>query len=202
MRTSSNRANLVVLIATMATLLASAVESRFASNDAYHQNSTVNAASTRQAEQKHERGRRSNSNVEMVNVVVGMKPAKHQEVLSTMTHEDGTVMTIDVGTIFRRTHAVTMSVPASQVEALLQNPNVHFVEADAMAYPHAETQSWGLRAVQADSATIPLPSTTSPCLKICIVDSGLMVDHPDIVSLACLFPPNEKVVCVLLFGLL
>jgi Subtilase family len=47
-----------------------------------------------------------------------------------------------------------------------------------------EVQTWGLSAIQADLDDIPTSSATEPCgadaIKVCIVDSGLFVSHPDI----------------------
>jgi subtilisin family serine protease len=123
-----------------------------------------------------------------------------------------------VETSFRRIKAVTMKVPASQVEQLQNDPRVAWIEGNRPNYPiqnvspvinsndvdqngilleetvageeefdeaaeeggGGERVPWGIPVIQADRTEVPLPDLSEECFKFCIVDTGMMVDHPDI----------------------
>jgi hypothetical protein len=84
---------------------------------------------------------------------------------------------------FERTNAVAMQIPVRELDSFQKDPDVDSVEEDTMVHLFAEEVSWGIPAIQADTPSIPLPNSDNDCFKICIVDSGLLVRHPDIVSL-------------------
>lgn len=83
---------------------------------------------------------------------------------------------------FERTNAVAMQIPVGELDTLKNDPNVAYVEEDTVVHLFAEKVPWGIPAIQADTLLIPRPNTDDVCFKICIVDSGLLVRHPDIVS--------------------
>jgi hypothetical protein len=83
---------------------------------------------------------------------------------------------------FKKMNAVTMHIPLSELASLQNDPDVAYVEEDTMVHLFAEEESWGIPVIQADTQSIPRPNSDSDCFKICIVDSGLLVRHPDIVS--------------------
>jgi hypothetical protein len=83
---------------------------------------------------------------------------------------------------FERTNAVAMQIPVSELDSLQNDPDVAYIEEDSIVHLFAEKISWGIPAIQAGITIIPRPNMTNDCFKICIVDSGLLVRHPDIVS--------------------
>lgn len=106
----------------------------------------------------------------------------------------------------KRTNAVAMTIPKSQLEALVSDPDVLYVRQDNLVYPMQSTTAttstsatsteiigWGVIAVDADSDTT-IPAAAAPasnqtagsdssCFKVCVVDGGLLLSHPDIVSI-------------------
>lgn len=98
--------------------------------------------------------------------------------------------------------AIAMSVPASQVDEVLADSRFEDAEVDQKMYMYQTTPPppppttedpegreflpYGIQAVQATSELIPAPEYPSGncsdpnSFKICIVDSGLLVSHPDI----------------------
>jgi hypothetical protein len=78
--------------------------------------------------------------------------------------------------------AIVVEMDTALVSTLTQDDNVAYVEQDSLAYPTAETTPWGIPAIQASDATVPAPDPSSPCFKICVVDSGFSVGHEDLVS--------------------
>jgi hypothetical protein len=83
---------------------------------------------------------------------------------------------------FERMNAVAMQIPVSELDSLQNDPDVAYVEEDTMVYLFTEEVPWGIPAIQADTPIIPRPNLDNDCFNICIVDSGLLVRHPDIVS--------------------
>jgi hypothetical protein len=83
---------------------------------------------------------------------------------------------------FERTNAVAMQISVGDLDSLQNDPDVAYVEDDSIVHLFAEKVPWGIPAIQADTTIIPRPNATNDCFKICIVDSGLLVRHPDIVS--------------------
>jgi len=74
-----------------------------------------------------------------------------------------------------------MTVTESQWKELEQDPDVAYVQEDGIAYPlRSEWIPWGIKAIQGNSHKIPLPDRSKPCFRVCVVDSGLMPEHPDI----------------------
>lgn len=105
---------------------------------------------------------------------------------------------------FSRTAAIVRTIPVSELETLQNDPAVSFIEEDTAVYLQqqstrdealetdtlaGEVVPWGIKAVQGDvDGIIPLPppmnSTGNKCtISVCIVDTGIMLAHPDMVSL-------------------
>lgn len=98
---------------------------------------------------------------------------------------------------FQYTNAVSMKITREELEVLEQDPNVLYVEEDPLMYAldapltsHLQSEntkrilqesvSYGLSRIQGD-IDIPAAHTENSCLvNVCIVDSGLHVDHVDI----------------------
>jgi hypothetical protein len=110
-----------------------------------------------------------------VSVIVGYKSR------AAMANFDGRRVLSNVKQ-FKRMNAVAVQIPISELDSLQNDPDVAYVEEDTMVYLFAEEVSWGIPAIQADTPIIPRPNLDNDCFKICIVDSGLLVRHPDIVS--------------------
>ena len=80
--------------------------------------------------------------------------------------------------------AVAVRIPAAALNGLSRNPNVEFVEEDAVREPLAfanttqagETVPYGIQMVQANLVS----STNAAGRKICIIDSGYSQQHQDL----------------------
>ena len=83
---------------------------------------------------------------------------------------------------FRRINADSLSIPMKEMAALESNPDVEYVEQDHMMFRSSEDLGYGVSAIQADSDKIPSPDPSAGCFNICVIDSGLLISHPDIVS--------------------
>jgi hypothetical protein len=121
------------------------------------------------------RGLQVDDNDDVVDVIVGYKNR------AAMPNFEGRMPSSNVRQ-FDRTNAVAMQIPISELNSLQDDPDVAYVEEDSIMHLFAETIPWGIPAIQAHTTLIPRPNTTDDCFKICIVDSGLLVRHPDIVS--------------------
>lgn len=75
--------------------------------------------------------------------------------------------------------AAAVHIPARALKGLRNNPNIEYIEKDALRYPMAQTTPWGIPAVQADVAGLQ-PATANR--QICIIDSGYATDHEDLSS--------------------
>jgi hypothetical protein len=115
-------------------------------------------------------------NEEMINVIV-----KYKDNLSRSSSRyvpQGGV----VNKRFRRVNADALSIPAKEMAALESNPDVEYVEEDHMMFRSSEDLGYGVSAIQADTDKIPSPDPSADCFNICVIDSGLLISHPDIVS--------------------
>jgi len=116
---------------------------------------------------------------EMINVVVGYS---NEESSTFQAHEGRRYLSqFDVRTRFKRANAISMRIRASEVHMLEQDPDVTYVEEDIKMYPLSEEYPWGVNLVNGNSAdSIPSPKSGENCFKICVVDTGVRVEHPDI----------------------
>jgi hypothetical protein len=118
-------------------------------------------------------------NEEMINVIV-----KYKDTLSRSSSRwvpQGGVL----NKRFRRVNADALSIPAKEMATLESNPDVEYVEVDHKMFRSSEDLGYGVRAIQADTDKIPSPNPSAGCFNICVIDSGLLISHPDIVS--CLY---------------
>jgi len=80
-------------------------------------------------------------------------------------------------------NVVAVEVPVNALNGLLKNPNVVGVEFDALAHASAKPAPsqpaqklpWGVDRVDAD-----LSNHTGAGVKVCVVDTGIDKDHPDL----------------------
>jgi subtilisin family serine protease len=74
--------------------------------------------------------------------------------------------------------AAAVHIPARALNGLRNNPNIEYIEKDALRYPMAQTTPWGIPAVQADL----VGDSAAGNRKICIIDSGYAPGHEDLSS--------------------
>jgi hypothetical protein len=94
---------------------------------------------------------------------------------------------------FQRTRAQVLIIPLDDLEIWRSRPDVLSVEPDYLVYPQqftvdalnpqGETIPYAISLIQADDPRIPLADTTTDCFRICIVDSGVSLPHPDLVRI-------------------
>jgi hypothetical protein len=115
-----------------------------------------------------------------ISVIVGLVPS-------------ATIHLEQYGTIDRiifKAEAYAMTVPdEATLERLQNHPGVEYVSHDGMTDPMTvddqEQVGWGMHYIQAMSDLIPAAAPASQqsdgsCFRMCIVDGGLLVNHPDI----------------------
>jgi subtilisin family serine protease len=131
-----------------------------------------------------------------------LQPHDCMDVIVTVASFSGnTDPDLSLGTSdFQRTNAVAMSCISLQTyTTLLNSPEVLLVEIDArmepatqtvqsstavnLTYVDGEVVTWGASYVlQSMWDAIPDPNLQGPDFAVCVVDSGLLVSHQDIVS--------------------
>ena len=93
------------------------------------------------------------------------------------------------------THAVAIELPREQLEALESDTTfVEYVEWDRLVYPQqtggqsisSSNSQWANNLIGLNTANIP-PAPRDQigndfCFRLCVVDAGVLVTHPDIVS--------------------
>ena len=80
-------------------------------------------------------------------------------------------------------NVLAVEVPVNALNGLLLNPNVVSVEFDALAYASgkpapsqpAQKLPWGVNRIDAE-----LSNNTGAGVKVCVVDTGIDKDHPDL----------------------
>jgi serine protease len=90
----------------------------------------------------------------------------------------------------RDTTVFAIAIPKYLLPSLRNDPMVESVQDNPLVYPMqvstpftTEFMGWGLTMVQGSTlpgSTIPPPQASSDCFKICIVDSGVLLRHPDL----------------------
>jgi len=73
--------------------------------------------------------------------------------------------------------AVAVTLPHRLVPVLQADPAIEFVEVDDARYPMSQTTPYGIAMVQADQVW---PTTQGGAKKVCVIDSGLNVNHEDL----------------------
>ncbi len=117
-------------------------------------------------------------------VIVAFKPGMAAAMKSVVGLAKGAVKHEIFGT-----NAMAIEVPVTALKGLENNPNVEFIEEDAIRYPLALTSPstgtpyaagqlvpYGIKMVQADQ----LSDTAAANRKICIIDSGYDRNHEDL----------------------
>ena len=112
---------------------------------------------------------------EEVNVIVGVKNGSGAASVSKRAKAFHS-------TKLKKIDAVSAKMMKSEIDALMQDPDIDFVEMDSIYYPDGEVVLYGTEMIQAFSPQIPKISdnVTGSCsdpgsFKIGIVDSGLAV---------------------------
>lgn len=75
--------------------------------------------------------------------------------------------------------AVAAHIPARALKGLMRNPNIEYIEVDALRYPMSQTVPWGIPTIQADQF-IDADTTNT---MVCIIDSGYSNGHEDLPTL-------------------
>lgn len=105
----------------------------------------------------------------------GTQPSSQfmQQARSMVAAEGGTVR-LELPTM----NAVAVKLTQLQREALAANPAVASIEVDPPRYPLAQEVPYGIPLVQSDQVTYG----GAPGIKVCVVDSGFDLGHPDLPS--------------------
>lgn len=106
--------------------------------------------------------------------IVSFTPGKSAQAQAAIKQAGGKVV-LDLS----RHRAMAVELPQRALQALSNNPNVEYVEADAKRYLLAQRQPYGISAVQADTPTIYQP-TADGGKTVCVIDSGYDLGHPDL----------------------
>ena len=72
--------------------------------------------------------------------------------------------------------AVAARIPARALKGLRRNPNIEYIETDALRYPMSQTMPWGIPATQA----YLLDDSETGDTMVCIIDSGYSNGHEDL----------------------
>ena len=96
-----------------------------------------------------------------------------------------------ITTELRHTHAVALTIPQEKVPLLQQDAQfVQYLELDPLVHYFGETVTWSTQMVGALSASLPTAPANQIdneyCFKLCIVDAGVLVNHPDLVRGCCI----------------
>jgi hypothetical protein len=113
-----------------------------------------------------------------VNVVITLKEETSLQEFIDRLSFFGATLTVT----FRRTHALAVTMPEELVGLLELDSQVKSIEDDAPFTSFSETVPWGITSIQGHDSSIPPPVNTGTCFGICVIDTGLQVSHPDIVS--------------------
>ena len=74
--------------------------------------------------------------------------------------------------------AIAASLPAQAIQGLMNNPNITYVESDAIAYAIGETIPWGISRIGA--LTVQSSGDTGSAIKVGVIDTGIDRTHPDL----------------------
>lgn len=119
---------------------------------------------------------------EMINVIVKYKDNLSRSSSSSSSSPRWVPQGGVLNKRFRRVNADALSIPAKEMATLESNPDVEYVEEDHMMYRSSEYLGYGVTAIQANTDKVPSPDLSAGCFNICVIDSGLLIGHPDIVS--------------------
>jgi len=87
----------------------------------------------------------------------------------------------DIKLSLSQANAVAVEIPEQALRGLRNNPNIEYIEIDPKRYPaslrDSEHLTYGIPAVQADLVTYQGDADGK---RICIIDSGYSLGHPDL----------------------
>jgi len=93
-------------------------------------------------------------------------------------HRALSVAGADIKLNLSKVNAVAAEIPQQALRGLRNNPNIEFIEIDPKRYPtslrETEHTTYGITAVQADGVAYQGGK------KVCIIDSGYALGHPDL----------------------
>jgi hypothetical protein len=132
---------------------------------------------------------------EMVDVIIGFKEETHQfsKNQSPAYSQLAWPQPPRIKLKFSRINAEVVRVPRKDIPLITSDKNVAFAEEDRKRFRRmSETIPWGIPVIQANGTAVPLPDIPSfqldeKCFRICIVDSGFYLGHPDLVRKRALF---------------
>lgn len=107
-------------------------------------------------------------------VIVKFKPGFAGQ---SYLHANGASIHFDLGD-----GVFALSMPPQAIEGLRHNPNVDYVEADAVRVPMGQVTPYGITNVQAPQTVATGADGTG--IKVCIIDSGIKADHEDFAGIA------------------
>ncbi len=110
-------------------------------------------------------------------VMVKFKPGAKAQVQAALNAAGGRIhLTLDPQSVF------AVSVPATALQGLRNNPNIEYIEADAPRYPTGQVTPYGINTVQAPQANAAGADGTG--IKVCVIDSGINANHEDFAGVA------------------
>lgn len=119
-----------------------------------------------------------------VDVLIGIteESGKSAIILDEIIAEGG-----DIKYNFTSIGVIAASVPEDVIDELALDPNVAYIEPDAMVYAQGHTSSlpeyknaWGVDHIEADK--VHANGNTGDGVRICILDTGMDYNHPDLAA--------------------
>lgn len=115
-------------------------------------------------------------------VMIQFRPGTKAQVQNALAQ----VGNVKVHYEFDNLNTIAVSVPAAALDGLRHNPNVVMIEEDVARYPMGQTVPYGIDLVQARDVwdanrdgVVDTGAPTGSGITVCIIDSGLMVNHED-----------------------
>lgn len=96
-----------------------------------------------------------------ISVIIGMKAEDRQRLVSKIADR------LRPGRVFKRINAMSIDVTPSELEVLRQDPDVLYVEEDALVYPDAEAILYGQEMIQAQIDVLYGANLTVPLSAAC-----------------------------------
>lgn len=115
-------------------------------------------------------------------VMIQFRPGAKAQVQNALAQ----VGNVKVHYEFDNLNTIAVSVPTAALDGLRHNPNVVMIEEDVARYPMGQTVPYGIDLVQARDVwdanrdgVVDTGAPTGSGITVCIIDSGLMVNHED-----------------------